>query len=388
MLGSILRVLFVSLLVASAIGCSPAAAPAPTAPPPSPAKEAPKAAPAGPAQEAPKAAPATPATPAKEAPKPAAATPAPKADAAKPAAKAPVEIRIGHGLSGEEQLWLMKAMPQLTPSQGKVYTLNYIPFRGNADRFNAFQAGQLDGGTVTAYTAIFAKGQGIPLKVVAGINGFSTDKSKGFIIPFMALSDSGLNKVTDLKGKTIGIFDYKSAVDMWARLALLKHGLNPDRDVKMAVVSAPTMGNSLRTNKIDVGFFPQPYYHVEMKKGGVKEVFTIKEGAPFYEDNLLVFFGDKFVKDQPDVVKAFLSDYVKATEFYLKNGKEAKQALLKAKLVEVDENIYFEAEDAYRPANGKADVEAMNKLQDLIIQAGWADKKIAINDLVDLSLLP
>jgi len=43
------------------------------------------------------------------------------------AASAQVNIRVGHGSAAEETLWLMKADPKVTPSQGKAYKLDYTP---------------------------------------------------------------------------------------------------------------------------------------------------------------------------------------------------------------------------------------------------------------------
>src|SRR5580704_8765540 len=64
----------------------------------------------------------------------------------------PVTIRIGHGFSSEEQLWLMKAMPQVATNVGKVYNLAFTAFRSSETRFKAFEAGQLDAGTASAYS--------------------------------------------------------------------------------------------------------------------------------------------------------------------------------------------------------------------------------------------
>src|SRR6185503_11282868 len=82
----------------------------------------------------------------------------------------PVKIRIGHGFSSEEQLWLMKAMPQVAANQGKLYQLEFTSFRSSETRFKAFESGQLDAGTASAYSLLFAVSKGMHLKVVASIS--------------------------------------------------------------------------------------------------------------------------------------------------------------------------------------------------------------------------
>ena len=80
----------------------------------------------------------------------------------------PVTIRLGTTTtSGEDQVWLMKAKPEITPNQGKLYNLETFPFRGGDLRFRAFQAGQVDGAVSTGTGAVTAATKGVPLKVVA-----------------------------------------------------------------------------------------------------------------------------------------------------------------------------------------------------------------------------
>src|SRR4051812_20596777 len=85
------------------------------------------------------------------------------------AAQEPPTIRIGHGLSAEEQLWLMAARPDLTPNQNKKYRLKFAQFQGPTDRFQAFLAGELDGGTSPGMNIIFARNQGLDIKIVANL---------------------------------------------------------------------------------------------------------------------------------------------------------------------------------------------------------------------------
>jgi hypothetical protein len=65
-------------------------------------------------------------------------------------AQTPPLIRLGRGFAAEEQLWLMSVRKDLTPNQGKRYELKQILFQANPERFQAFLAGELDGGTAPA----------------------------------------------------------------------------------------------------------------------------------------------------------------------------------------------------------------------------------------------
>src|SRR5215470_11410706 len=90
--------------------------------------------------------------------------------AAAAAAAEPYKIRVGHGAAVEEQLWLMKAMPSITPNQGKAYTLDYQLFRGTDQRLKAVEAGELDVFTSSGATTTIAYSQGLKFKAVASIS--------------------------------------------------------------------------------------------------------------------------------------------------------------------------------------------------------------------------
>src|SRR5699024_6406268 len=156
----------------------------------------------------------------------------------------PVEITLGVGYSTEENLWLLDVAPELLTNYGEEYTLELQQFRANTDRLNAYQAGQLHGGTIGQGAAIMSVAQGVDMSIVFNIA--KEHPEEGFNSTFMATIDSGLESAADLQGKTIGIPDFKSPTDMWARAALREAGLDPDNDVEYAVLPAPAVEEAVR----------------------------------------------------------------------------------------------------------------------------------------------
>src|SRR5919197_586906 len=84
-------------------------------------------------------------------------------------AQEPTLIRFGRGFAAEEQMWLMSVRTDLTPNQGKKYQLKQILFQANPKRFQAYLAGELDAGTAPGLAVIFARSEGVDMKVVASI---------------------------------------------------------------------------------------------------------------------------------------------------------------------------------------------------------------------------
>jgi len=300
-------------------------------------------------------------------------------------AQAPVQIRIGHGNAVEEQLWLMKAKPDITPNQGKAYTLELTPFRGTDQRFQAYEAGALDAATSSGNTVLFASSQGLAFKALASL---SYEGSKGFVTQYYVRDDGSVSAIKDLKDKVVGINAFKSSIELWARIAIAKGGLNPDRDVKFAPVPFPAQGEALRSKKIDVGAFPQPFAAIESKKGGLKTLFTSKTAVPFDEVLMTVVFREEFMQKNPAAVRAFLADLVAATKWYLANGKAARQALIDTKMVQLPAEIYLDIEDNWRDPECRIDIGAMNKMQDMQVELGFQKDKVDVAKVVDMSWLP
>jgi ABC-type nitrate/sulfonate/bicarbonate transport system substrate-binding protein len=298
----------------------------------------------------------------------------------------PVEIRLGGGFASEEPLWLMQVDPSKTPNQGKTYTLNITQFRANADRLNAYQANQIDIASIGQGATMLAASQGIPLKVIASV--IKDTPGKGFNTMFMALKDSGINSPADVKGKVIGIPDFKSPTDMWARAAVRSAGLDPDKDVKYAVIPIPSMLEAVKSKKIDIGVFPQPFGATVLKSGELTEVFNSKTGVNVDEDFLSMMANPDFLAKNEQAVKDFLSDYVAVLKYYKENGPEARKLLIEKQKVKAEPDIYINMTENNRSEDGSVDKEGWNKIQDILIQEKWLDKPVDLDAIIDMSYLP
>jgi ABC-type nitrate/sulfonate/bicarbonate transport system substrate-binding protein len=299
----------------------------------------------------------------------------------------PVEIRLGHGFAAEEQLWLMAARPDITPNQGKLYTLRLTAFRASDDRLRAYEAGQIDGGTLSGPTALFAAEQGLPFRLVASISK-EVPGGNWHNTTFLALEASGLRSPRDLRGKRIGIVGFKTATELWSRAAVETAGLDPNRDVSFVIVPFPAMGEALRARRIDVGAFPNPFLHLELMRGGVTVVYTSKTGVPFEEELLMIFLRPEFIERNREALRAFLRDFVAATRWYLANPREARQALIDKRFVAIPPAIYFDMQDYYRDPSARISFDFLRRIQELHLKLGWQQKPVDVRRLVDNSMLP
>lgn len=293
-------------------------------------------------------------------------------------------IRIGIGFATEEPLWLLDAAAdKVAKNNGVKYILQMEQFRANADRLNAYQAGQLDGGTLGQGALIMAAEQGIDLKVVASIA--KETPGEGYNHPFLAKADAQFDSPEDFKGKTIGIVDFKSPTDLWARQAIVNMGLDPDKDVEYAVLPAPAMTEAVKSGQIDLGMVPQPFYAEVEDSGDFQIGFTSKDGVTFDEDFLSLFFDPEFIEENEEAFEAFIEDYKTAMEYYLENLEEAREILLEAEYVLADPDVFIPMEDSNRAEDLMLDRDSWEQLQELLLDEGWIEDEVDLDELLDLS---
>ena len=297
-------------------------------------------------------------------------------------------IRFGRGFAAEEQVWLMSARPDLAPNQGKRYQLKQILFQANPERFQAFLAGELDAGTAPGLAVIFARAQGMDMKIVASVC-LEAKGDKYFTTTYMVKEGGPVKSVKDLKGGTIAVVGIKTATDLWARAGLINAGLVPDRDTKVVPMAFPVIGDAVRTEKVSAGTFVEPFYSAERAKGGLRTLFTAVDAVGYDHELLDIFFGEKFLKQHPDAVRAFLADYVAVTKYYLSNMEQAKRDLHKAGFVKTPIDIYLKNADWKRDPNARVDVESLKKLATFMHEKlQWLDKPVNVDSMVDQGFLP
>ncbi len=306
------------------------------------------------------------------------------ADACFAAPPDPVKFRLGYGVAVEEPLWVMLAQPKLAAHEGRDYVLEPNRFSGADKRMQAFAAGALDISKVSANAAIFAAAEGVDFKIIGSL---SRESTRGFATQFMVQANSPIKTAADLKGKTIGINGFSGSGNLWVDIYFKNNGFTED-DVTLVPVDFAAQGDALRSGKIDVGMFPQPFAAMAQKQGGVRTLFTSKDAVPQEEELMLIVAHTSFLKAHPDAVKAFMADVVDATAYYRQHTQDARQAILDARLVRVAPDIYLHMTDYYRDPACRPDLAELEMMQDQQVKAGFQRKRADLKARVDDEYLP
>jgi ABC-type nitrate/sulfonate/bicarbonate transport system substrate-binding protein len=193
--------------------------------------------------------------------------------------------------------------------------------------------------------------------------------------------------VSDLKGRVVAINGFSTSGHLWLKAALEKNGLD-DSDVTIAPIAFPAMQQSLEAGKVDAAELPQPFAALAENEMKLRKIFDAKYGIPFDEELIVLIGKDDFLKQHAEAVRAFLADLETTTRFYLEKPREARALLIDAKMVRVTPEVYLTMTDYYRDPTLQVDVDALAKMQEFQIKAGFQKKKVNVRSLVDLGYLP
>lgn len=300
-----------------------------------------------------------------------------------PAAQELTRLRIGWGAVGEPVKYIMMRKPEILKNYGRGYTIEWVSFASTGAQAQALTSGQIDGGTLGSVAlAKHAAAGGADLRVVAGI---SEERPGHFATAWAVASASGIGKVGDLKGRSIGTPGAGTYASIVARGVLRKHGLDPDRDVKMVEVAGPAMDQSLRRGQIAAAELSQPFYTMTHRRGGVRDLFTTLELFDVGPVLLQVFRVD-VIERKPEAIRAFLEDWGAAGEWMSRHRAEALD--IYASITRLPRDLLAEyfltGRDYYYPPDGLPNVTALQAMFDLLAEGREIDRRLDARALTDL----
>ena len=296
----------------------------------------------------------------------------------------PVTIRLGHGAGTEEQLYLLSIDPEGVGAQygGTFYNLELTEFTP-PDRLAAYQAGDLDGGTISTPQLFTAVGNG--LNIMAATSIAVVAEGNGFVFPYAALEDSDYASGENLEGATIGIIAPNTATEYWAKSAVAAAGLDPDRDVSYVPVPVPNSEQALRDGQVDIQFFTSAFWGPAQGAGGVTESFNALTGPGFDHELLDMFFDRDFVSNNPEAFCAWRADFVASNAAFIADRASFGQVLIDEGYDPApDADIFANRPDAGRSADAAIDLAGVQKLIDNMRDISFLpeDLEVTADDIV------
>ena len=305
-----------------------------------------------------------------------------------PAQADPVKLRIGYDTIPLHIIPVIFRIPEFLKHNGKAYTIEFFRFKGSPLQVQALAGDQIDIGALafsTFATAITTAK--LPIKGIADLAQDGPWYSQSFAVK----KDGPIKKVEDLKGKTVAINAIGGATDMAGRVMMVKHGLTPDKDVRIIEASFGAMGPMVRAGKIDVGAFPAPVWAVAQKQGDLRVLFR-QSDALGDQQFLLYAAKEDFIKKNRAALVAFYEDYLRGLKAALDPKNRAKVLETVAKVAEspvanFQEWALLAGKDYYHSPDGKINVRALQSNIDTLFKQGLIKQTLNVAPHIDHSML-
>jgi NitT/TauT family transport system substrate-binding protein len=190
-----------------------------------------------------------------------------------------------------------------------------VEFKSGTDLIKAIVGGQVDSGVLGFTNAIAWASKGADLKVVGGAqNGYHA---------MIVRDESGINKIADLKGKTLASQAEGSTADTVLKGVVFKQaGIKPD-DVNIMGVSPQVAVQSLAAKRVDAAFLFEPQASIAKLIAPVKQIYEIGEVWPF--PCMVVITSGDTLKKRKDTVWKSLDAQKDAIDLLQKKPQEASK---------------------------------------------------------------
>jgi ABC-type nitrate/sulfonate/bicarbonate transport system substrate-binding protein len=198
--------------------------------------------------------------------------------------------------------------------------VEFTVIRGAHEAIQAMLAGEID----------FSSTIGSSIR--ASIQGANTKVLYTYILPIMEVyARPGIDTLQDVK--TIAVPSRGDSHDILTRIALQRHGLQPDIDVTFVYVGMPGTLPALMTGDVDAAIVvPNMLFQIK-DIPGYKSVINFKEEFPNYPMGGLATTGT-MIEKKPEVVEAVVRALYRSI-VYLKQHREATLAFI-SEVLEVD----------------------------------------------------
>ena len=209
------------------------------------------------------------------------------------------KLRVGGGSTSAMQmsLWLAK--------EGNYYekhglNVEVISIPGSSLAIQAMLSGELPIIQAGGAGPIQANLSGTDTVVIATI-------AKKF--NWWIFSQPNINRMEDLKGKVFGTTRFGTQSDLASRMALRRHGLDPERDITMVQTGGPAETvTAMMTGKVHAAAITPPAT-LQAKKVKLKELFDLSKLDIEYHVNGVVTTR-RYIKSNEDTVRRFLRAYI------------------------------------------------------------------------------
>ena len=183
-----------------------------------------------------------------------------------------------------------------------------VNYSGSTDQLlEAIATGKSDAGLGMALRWLKPLEQGFDVKIAAGTHGGC--------MRVLARTDSGVNKLADLKGKTVAVGDLAGPDKNFFSIQLAREGIDPTTEVDWRAYPGNLLQLAAEKGEAQAVLAADPIAYLWLKDPAWKEVASNLDGD--YKDKTCCIVGlrGSLVRDEPDVARALTQAILDAAMF-------------------------------------------------------------------------
>ncbi len=286
-------------------------------------------------------------------------------------------VRIGYLANDQHSLALAIATAKgMFEAEGIKVELQQ--FNVGADIVIAMAAGQIDVGYVGIAPATMAIDKGMPLKIVAAVNG----EGSGIVIS----KNSTINNLTDFEGNTLVIPSKGSIQDILLNYLLQKNDIN-SKSMDIREMQTSLMPEALQSGKIG-GYIVWEPYVTKADSGGYGKTFMYSDEIWENHPCCVIIASDNFRQNNPDKLKKILKIHQNATDYIYSNSDDAGLILSKQFKISVSTEKEVLSHIKFVSVPDEDFINDSLKIMSIQRQLGYVEHNITLDRIFDLRYLP
>jgi NitT/TauT family transport system substrate-binding protein len=212
-------------------------------------------------------------------------------------------------------------------------SLDITAFRGDSQVQEALAGGSLDVGLGSGPSMVY-RTKGVPAIAVAIMAGRPLDMA------LVVANNSPIKKLSELKGKRIGVTTSGSLTDWLARQVSAGQGWGPEGVTILPLGAMETRVNALGTGQIQASVHDLTEAY-ELERIGKGTILTLFGDIVKDFDTHVIFATDVMVNQKSAVLARFLKGWFQSVAYTKKNKAAAITTI--AKVMHVDESVVYKS---------------------------------------------
>jgi len=269
----------------------------------------------------------------------------------------------------KENGWLEDALEELG------VTVNWTEFESGPPMNESFAAGQQDIGVIGDVPSITALAAGYDNTIV-GIGAYGVE-AYTLLVP----SDSGIDSISGLKGKTIGLTVGSTAHNLVDKI-LEANDLDINEDVEIVNLSSGDLQTTLETEQVDAIATWEPNT-TRITDNGTAVILA--DGTGVLRGVNVIFGRTDYLAENPEVVKIFLEQYARGNKELRENTKETTEAITEYFSISAEQLQKVIEKYHYTVTVTDEDIEELQSTSDFLVKIEAIEKGVNVSDYIDTS---